>query len=186
VPPTGRALPRGARRTGREQRHQQLGGDLGVQSRAGLDEVPQAGVALDHHERPLALLAQGLRGAHHLAQHAVGVAAQERAEVARASELGEHVPQLGLEEDDEGDQPDGLDAVHDPLDRDQVEGAGEQAHEHDEQQPDVHLPGTRALHQHEQPVEEQRDEEDVEQVEQPDLVDRRHGRVSRVVCRARQ
>ena len=85
--------------------------------------------------------------AHHLAQHAVGVAAQERAEVARAAELGEHVAQLGLEQDDEGDQPDRLDAVEDPLDRDQVEGAGEQAHQHDEQQADVHLRRARALHQ---------------------------------------
>ena len=44
------------RRAGAEQRDQQLGRDLGVDARAGLDEVAQPDVALDHDQRAVAAL----------------------------------------------------------------------------------------------------------------------------------
>ena len=128
-------------------------------------------MAFHHDERPVAVARQRLDGTHHLAQHAVVVAAQERAEVPRAAELGERVAQLGLEQDDEGDEPDGLEALGDPADGDQVELARGERHDHDDQEPHVHLRRAGALDQDEQAIEEHRDQEDVDEVEEPQGMD---------------
>ena len=89
---------------------------------------------------------------HHLADGAVFVDPEKGAEIARAPEFRQHVAQLGLKQDDEGDEPHGAQRSGDVVDGDQVEPAGEEGDDDQDQEADEHLRRARAAHQHEEPV----------------------------------
>jgi len=163
------------RRIGREQRLDERRVHACVEARAGLHEVSQPLVPLDHDETAVAVRGQALGRAHDLAQHAVLADAQERAEERRTPELRERVPQLRLEQDDERDEPDGAQVGGDVVHRDEAEEARRRGHDHEHEEADEHLRRARALDAHEQAVEQHRHEQDVEDVEEPELVNGSHG-----------
>ena len=93
--------------------------------------------------------------------------------------MGEERPQLGLEEDHEEDDPDGLQARDDPVERVQAEPLGDDRGDHDEDEAHEHLRRAGSLDHGEEAIEEERHDQDVDHVDQDLRFQLDHARVSR-------
>ena len=94
----------------REDRPEQVGRDVGVDHDAGLGDLLEAGVALEDDERAVAVGREQRRGVGDLVGDVLDGALlsrrQEPVERADAADPLERAAQLGLEDDDEREQPD--------------------------------------------------------------------------------
>src|SRR5262245_48163576 len=80
-----------------EDADQEVVGEQGVEGDSGLDVAAQAHLALDHHDRPRVLRGERGRGEHDLVDHLLLALGREGEGERRLAEVGEHLPDLGLE-----------------------------------------------------------------------------------------
>ena len=113
------------RRFRREDRAQQVGRDVAVDHHAGLGDLLEAGLALEHDQGALAVRRQLGRGARDLGRDMDRGARlgrrQEPAEGADPADALERPAQLRLEDDDEGEQADDGAGLEDLGEQAQVE-----------------------------------------------------------------
>ena len=166
------------RRLRGEDRAQQVGRHVAVDHHAGLGHLLEPGLALEHDERALAVGRQLGRRAGDLGRDVDGGARlgrrQEPAERPDPPDALERAAQLGLEDDDEGEQAD---------DRAGLEDLGQQPQVERDRQ--ARRPCTRTLTpmtrrtarvpriRLEQPVDEERGDPDVDDRRQVDLIEDR-------------
>ena len=117
-------------RAGREDRAQQLARQVGVEHHAGLGDLLEAGLALEHDQRPVALARQLPGGLRDLGRDVLDRALLGRRE--RASRTCPTRPirssaaaQLGLEHDDEREQADDGARLEDLGEQPELEELGE-------------------------------------------------------------
>src|SRR3970282_395617 len=116
-----------------------------------------------------ALAGQGLGGLDHLVQQvALLLASRPRhhAEERVLADLPQRAAQLGLEEHDESEHPEGPEVVEDPAGAVELEPVGEEGEGHEGAEPEQHLDGPRLLEHDEDAVEDERDQADVDRVPQ--------------------
>src|SRR5439155_10632519 len=80
------------------------------------------------------------------------------------AEARQHAPELGLEEHDEGDDPERPEIVEQPHGAVELELPGQERRGRERAEPDHHLHGARAAEHDEDAVDHDRDEQDVERV----------------------
>ena len=116
------------RRLGREERDQQVRGYVGVEHDAGLGDLLQAGLALDHDQGPVALVRQTFRGTGHLGRDMDDRGLLRRrdqpAKRAQTADPVERPPQLRLEDDDQREETDIRPGLEDDREQPQVERQG--------------------------------------------------------------
>ena len=160
------------RRSRREDGPQQLARELGAEHHAALGHVLEAGLALEHDERPDPIRREQRRGVGDGVGHPVDLtlrARPEPAERAEATDAFERPAQLGLEDDDERQQADdgtGLEDLREELEAEELRRRVDRV-EQDDADHEAH--GAGAADEAEEPVEEERREDDVDDRDRLDL-----------------
>src|SRR5262249_50129572 len=144
---------------------EQVVGHEGVQADPRLDVAAQAHVALDDHDRARALGGQGGGGQHHLVDDLLRARGAEDAGQGRLAELGQHLPYLRLEDDDDAEDQVGHERAQQPVHRLQVPELGEPVQEDEDERPQGHLYGVSAADELEELVDQEGDDQDVDDVE---------------------
>ena len=170
------------RRLRGEDRAQQVGRHVAVDHHAGLGHLLEPGLALEHDEGALADRRQLGRRAGDLGRDVDGGPRigrrQEPAERPDAADPLERAAQLGLEDDDEGEDADDRAGLHDLGQEPQVERHGEAVEDDEDAHADDEPDRARPADQLEQPVDEERSDPDIDDGRQVDLIedrlDKRH------------
>jgi len=155
------------RRVGQEEAHEQVGGDDRVERHPELGVVAQPGGPLQDDEGPDALARERVRRLDHLVDEVAPLLARTQAhalEEAALAETREGPAQLGLEEDDQGQHPERPEVVEQPARAEQLEVAGQKRGQHEAGQAQEHLHRARLLEHHEDAVEHDRHQHDVDRV----------------------
>ena len=142
------------------------GGDLRVQGHAVLDPVVQTHFPLDDDQGAQAPLAQRCHRSRISCSSGISSSVANRPKPRRRPEVGQGRAQFRLEDDDEGDHPDGLQGADDPADDDHAQAAGHEGQHQQEAQPHEHLDDPRVLDEHDQAIEQVRHDEDIEEVDE--------------------
>jgi len=158
--------------TGRgEHRFQGGGGDFGIQQHALLDPVAEFHLALDDDQGAQAALAQPLGRLQDFLFGGNAVHGPEHAQAAAQAQVGQGGAQLGLEDDDEGHDPDGLEGADDASDHDHAQVGGQEGEDQQEGQAGEHLDHPRVLDEHDEAVQQIRHDDDIEEIDQGALDD---------------
>ena len=159
----GAVVQRGPRR---EDRAQEVRREVAVDHHAGLGHLLEPGLALDDDEGAMALGRQGGGGARHLVRDVLGDARVDRRQQPREradpADALKGAAQLGLEDDDEGEQADDGAALQDPRQQDEVERDRQEVDDDQDADPDDESDGTGPADQAEEPVDEERGDADVD------------------------
>src|SRR5262245_2603829 len=83
-------------------------------------------------------------------------------------ELGERASELGLEEHDKGEHPEGPEVVEEPARAIELEAPREERRHHEAGQPEQHLDRARLLEHHEDAIENHCDHQYVDGIAQPE------------------
>ena len=165
------------RRPRREDRAEQIGADVGVEHHAGLRDLLEAGLALEHDQRAVAVGRQQRRRPGDLVRDVVdGPLLGRREEPVERPDPAdplERAAKLRLEDDDEGEQADDGEGLEDLGEEPQVEGAGRGVDREQDADADHEADRAGPADQAEQPVDQERRDPDVDQRGQVDLVDDR-------------
>jgi hypothetical protein len=141
--------------------------------------VAQAGTPLEHDEGADALARERVRRLDHLVDEVAPLLARAQAhalEETTLAEAREGPPQLGLEEDDQGQHPERPEVVEQPARAEQLEVAGQERGHHEAGQAQEHLHRARLLEHHEDAVEHDRHQHDVDRVARTEGLEHRpHG-----------
>ena len=175
-----------------EDRDQQLRAQVGVERHSGLGrEVLEAGVALDDDEGPVPGTRKQPGRPAHLPGHALRqrdlARHEESVQRAKAANLLESAPQLGLEDDHDREQAHHRAGLQKRGEELEIEGLRGQVDEVQDRQTDDDPHRPRAADEDEEPVDDDRDQQDVDdrrpaapEVRIEELADRvQHKRFSR-------
>ena len=161
----------------REDRAQELAREVGMDHHAGLGDLLEAGLPLQHDQGAVALARQHARGLGDLGGDVLDGALPGRreqpAERPDAPDALEAAPELGLEHDDEREQADDRARLQDLREQPQLEPLGQRVDAEQDRDADDEGDGAGAPDQAEQPVDEQRRDRDVEEGRQRGLSDER-------------
>ena len=162
---------------GREDRAQQVGRHVAVDHHAGLGDLLEAGLALEHDQRALAVGGEPGRRAGDLGRDVDRGARfgrrQEPAEGADPADPLERAAQLGLEDDHEREQADDGAGLQDLGQQAQVEGDRQAVDQDEDADTDDQADRARPADELEQPVDQERRDPDVDDRVQLDLIEDR-------------
>lgn len=146
---------------GAEDRSQQIVGKAGVEGNSAFDMGAQSDFTFDHDQRSGLVLGKKIRGQHDVV---VGIALPRRPAQKSQSpaQVGEHMPDLGLENNDERKHQVGQDVAHNPVERCEFADAGQVEQHGDDHQAHEHGSGARAADDDQHLVDDQGNEENVE------------------------
>ena len=155
------------RRARREDVHQEIVGDGGVDLDAGLDLVGERLLTLDHNQGAGGTHGQRRGGVHDVVQHLLGHLVVAQAQEGGPAEPGQRAPDRSLEQDDDGER-----GVEQHLPQHAVEGAqvqrtfrgGDAVRDDDEQDAEERLLGPRPLQEQPELVDQHGHQDDVEQI----------------------
>jgi hypothetical protein len=132
------------RAVGREQADDEVGADARLDAGAGFGVFVQADVALDGDDGADLGAGQPLHGLDQLLDDLALLHAVEEADHAALAEAGEGGAQLGVEHDDGGDGAVLEELLEDVADQLEVEEAGQEVGQREDEQAGEHLDGARA------------------------------------------
>ena len=154
------------RRAAGEDRAQEVGRDVAVDHHAGLGDLLEPGLPFHDDQRAVPVARQSGRRRGHLvgdpldgAQLRPGMQPGERTDTA---DPVERAPQLGLEDDDEGEQRHDRAALEDLAEQPEPQDLGEAVDEQQDRDADDQANRLRAADEAEQPVDEECRDPDVE------------------------
>ena len=155
------------RRLGREDRPEQVGRDVGVDHHAGLGDLLEAGVALEHDQRAVAVGREQRGGVGDLVGDVLDGALlgrrEEPVERPDPADPLERPAQLRLEDDDQREQPDDGARLEDLGQELEPEEAGRGVDGEQDGDADDEADGAGPADQAEEPVDEDRGDRDVDQ-----------------------
>ena len=159
-------------RPGREQRHEQAGRHIGPEARPRLlDVLFERQFTFDRDDRPRPGAGQFRRRLRDLIRDRLAPLLQpgQRAQHAAAADPGERVPQLGVKDDDEREGAVGEGLRENRPDEVEAEPSRRRVDRREEDEAEQHLERPRAGPEDEHPVDEDRDDGDLEDVQKIDL-----------------
>jgi len=152
------------RRGGQEDGHQQLVAQASVEPMPGGDEVAQAGIAFENHERADAAFGHVRGGADNffdiLLNDVVGLVK------GAFPYLGEGAADVCLKEDDNHDQDRTKEGFEEPMQGLEFELACEKIDDNNESYADQHLDSPGAADEQHDPVNDERDDQDIDDIQQ--------------------
>jgi hypothetical protein len=154
------------RREGSEDRDQKRRDDGRVEDDSGLIVVREPRGPLEDHQGTDPLLSHGLSGRDDGVDRLLLLELHEGPQEAALTDLPEQTSDVVLEEDDEDDGPDALEARHDPVQRVELEPAGDEADDHDHEEANQHLHRATAAKEQQEVVRHEGDDRDVDDVDQ--------------------
>src|SRR6202022_2909029 len=162
----GTVVERGVRE---EDRLQEFRGELAIDPDAAIGEVLQPGLLLEDDQGSREALRQLGGGSDHLVDHPVEdlqvIVRHRPADEADAAELVEGSADLRLEEHDDADQDRRGGVTENPGEQMQIEEVRQQADQREQEHPEHQLDRLGPSNEQEQPGEEERDQADVDQIE---------------------
>src|SRR5260221_1568003 len=150
---------------GVEDADQQVVVEDGIEGDAGLDVAPEPHVALDDDDGPGLGGSEGGGGQHHLVDRLFLAPPHHSQEgKRRLAEMGEHLSDLRLEDDDDPEDQEGEESAEEPVDGLQVGEQGGPVEHHQDERAQRHLDGMGPSEEQQELVDDEGDEQDVEDV----------------------